>query len=304
MPAESYDAVPYPPAPFVESHPSTMETIATVLGLDPPPIESARVLELGCGTGGNIVPMAAALPNASFVGIDYSPRQIEQAQQFAAAAGATNLKLQVLSILDIEREFGTFDYILAHGVFSWVPADVQEKVLTICRQNLAERGVAYVSFNAYPGWHALEWLRPMMLLHAPAIAGQDPQERVRRAREILDAVLDAPRIKGSPTAAVIASLMRGYDAASEAHLLHDLLEDQNHPIYFQDFVARAGSNGLQYLADAQNNGSFVEEGSSAKVKRLLDSLGGDWVRREQYLDFMRNTTFRRALLVPAERKID
>jgi methyltransferase-like protein/SAM-dependent methyltransferase len=304
MSRASYEAIPYPPAPFVESHPSTMATLATVLGLDPPVIETARVLELGCATGGNIVPMAAALPRATFVGIDYSARQINLAREFAAGVSATNLRLEVRSILDIDRAFGTFDYIIAHGVFSWVPPNVQEKVLEICRLNLADRGVAYVSFNAYPGWHVLEWLRRAMLLHAPYVAGEDPQQRLLRAREMLDAILDAPRMKDSPMAALLGGIMRGYDAASEAHLLHDHLEEHNLPIYFEEFVVRARAHGLQYLADAQNNGSFVEEASSAKVKRLLDSLGADWLRREQYLDFIRNTTFRRALLVHAERKID
>ena len=134
MSRESYEAAPYPPAPFVESHPSNLQTIATVLGLDPPAIETARVLELGCATGGNIVPMAAALPGATFVGIDYSPRQIEEARGFANAVGASNLRLELRSILDIDRDFGTFDYIIAHGVFSWVPPDVQDKILRICRE--------------------------------------------------------------------------------------------------------------------------------------------------------------------------
>jgi SAM-dependent methyltransferase len=304
MSRESYEAAPYPPAPFVESHPSNLQTIATVLGLDPPAIETARVLELGCATGGNIVPMAAALPEATFVGVDYSPRQIEQAQRFADAVSATNLRLEVRSILDIDRDFGTFDYIIAHGVFSWVPPDVQEKLLSICRENLAERGVAYVSFNAYPGWHILMWLRDMMLLHAPDVAGQSPQERVRRARQVLDAVLDAPRIKGSPLAALLSGAMRAYDQSHESHFLHDLLEEHNQPISLRDFVARAAGHGLQYLADAHSNGSFVEESGSRLARPLLDSAGADWVLREQYLDFLRNTSFRRALLVHAGRAID
>src|SRR5262245_13148546 len=123
MSRESYDALPYPAQPFAQSHPRNLEAIATLFGLSPPAIAKARVLELGCGTGGNLIPMAATLPDATFVGIDYSPVQIEQARRFVDALSLKNITFEPLSILDLEPGFGKFDYIIAHGLLSWVPVD-------------------------------------------------------------------------------------------------------------------------------------------------------------------------------------
>src|SRR5262249_14504487 len=155
----SYDEVPYDSLPFAESHPDTLATVATLLGMTPAPVTRCRVLELGCAGGGNLIPMAWALPESHFLGIDLSQRQIADGHQAVAAMDLANIELRHASIMDVDSSFGAFDYILAHGVYSWVPAEVQEKTLEICRRNLASQGVAYISFNSYPGWRGLRILR-------------------------------------------------------------------------------------------------------------------------------------------------
>ena len=142
-----YDESPYASYPYPQSQPNRLATIATLFGMKPQSIHDCRVLELGCASGGNLIPLAVALPGSRFVGIDLSGRQVEQGQQVVSTLGLKNVELSCRSILDVTPELGQFDYIICHGVWSWVPADVREKILTICRDQLSPQGVAYVSYN-------------------------------------------------------------------------------------------------------------------------------------------------------------
>lgn len=298
MSRESYDALPYPAQPFAPSHPRNLESIATLLGLTPRAITNARVLELGCGTGGNLIPMAATMPGATFVGIDYSPVQIEQARRFVDALALKNITFEALSILDVTPDYGKYDYIIAHGLLSWVPMDVQAKTFDVMRTNLSANGVAYVSFNVFPGWHARQSMREMMSFHAPAIDGQPAADRVTRAREICQIVAESPDIKDTPAGAILKREMEQWVNRPPQYVVHEYLDEANRPFYIHDFIAQAKSHGLQYLADAQNNAVLFETG------KLLDEAKDDVTRREQYWDFLKNTGFRRALLVHADREID
>ena len=149
----AYDEVPYPSYPLPQSHPDHLATLATLLGLSPPTTERCRVLELGCASGGNLIPMALTSPDSRFVGIDLSREQIAEGQKTVEALGLTNIELRHLSILDVDDSFGPFDYIVCHGVYSWVPENVQDRILAICARNLVPEGIGYVSYNTYPGWH-------------------------------------------------------------------------------------------------------------------------------------------------------
>src|SRR5262245_31623646 len=164
--ATSYDEVPYESLPFAQTHPDRLDTVATLFGMRPAGADRCRVLELGCAAGGNLIPMALSLPQSRFLGIDQSARQIADGQKIVEALGLTNVELKQLSITDVDAGFGAFDYIVCHGVYSWVPATVQDKILEVCATNLAPQGVAYVSYNTYPGWHMRGMLRNIMCYHA------------------------------------------------------------------------------------------------------------------------------------------
>jgi len=147
----SYDAVPYSEYVFPYTHPASVGAVAALFGMRPADPAHCRVLELGCCTGANLIPMAYDLPGSEFVGIDLSRRQIDDGRRTIAALSLTNIDLRPGSILDVDESYGTFDYIIAHGVYSWVPAEVREKLLAVCKANLKPDGVAYVSYNTYPG---------------------------------------------------------------------------------------------------------------------------------------------------------
>ena len=134
--------------------------------------------------GANLMPMAQDLPDCEFVGIDLSLKQIEEGQAAIKELGLTNIKLRHLSIVDVDDSFGKFDYIICHGVYSWVPHDVQEKILEIGRDHLTPNGVMYVSYNTYPGWHLRGVVREMMRYHVADF--DSPQMKIKQARGLLD----------------------------------------------------------------------------------------------------------------------
>ena len=124
-----YDAVPYPDLAYGNTHPDRLATMARLLGMTPAPVERCRVLEVGCAAGGNLLPMAYTLPHAEFVGIDYSAQQIDEGQARIRGLGLSNFTLACRNLLEVGEELGTFDYIIAHGVYSWTPPPVREKTL-------------------------------------------------------------------------------------------------------------------------------------------------------------------------------
>ena len=132
--ARDYEALPYSSEAYPGSHPMRTSAVARLFGMTPPPVETARVLELGCASGGNLIPMALSLPDAEFVGVDISPRQVEMAGARIERLGLKNARVACLDILDFDEDQGDFDYIIAHGVYSWVPQDVRDKTLRICRE--------------------------------------------------------------------------------------------------------------------------------------------------------------------------
>ena len=152
--SQAYDAVPYASHPFPQSAPENLEAIAHLFGLAACPPAQARVLELGCASGGNLIPLAARYPQLQAVGIDLSTVQVQQGQQDIARAGLGNVTLQNMNLEEVDASLGQFDYIICHGVYSWVPPAVQTAILRIASENLAPDGVAYISYNTYPGWKA------------------------------------------------------------------------------------------------------------------------------------------------------
>jgi len=287
----SYDEVPYESHPFAQTHPDRLCTLATLLGLKPATVARCRVLELGCAAGGNLIPMACALPASNFIGIDLSEREIADGKEVVGDLGLTNIELKHLSILDIGPDFGKFDYIICHGVYSWVPAAVQEKILDICSKNLAPQGIAYVSYNTYPGWHMRGMIRDMMSYHARQFTV--PEMKVRQSRNLLDFLVKASRQQNSPYGLMLKQEAESIRRSSDSYLFHEHLEDVNEPVYFYQFVERAAAHGLKYLAETELS-TMVPGNYPPEIENVL--LAQDMIHMEQYMDFLRNRMFRQSLL--------
>ncbi len=180
----AYDKVLYPAATFPQTHPNRLATVAFLRGMQPAPIDHCRVLELGCGLGSNLIGMAFQLPDSEFVGLDLARRPIAAGQSFAEELGLGNVALHEMDISAASPErFGRFDFIIAHGLYSWVPQPVRGHILAVCQEMLNPQGVAYVSYNAYPGNHLRDLVRGMMRFHTAGF--EDPIEKVGQARGLL-----------------------------------------------------------------------------------------------------------------------
>jgi len=257
-------------------------------------------MELGCASGGNLIPMAVAMPEAEFVGVDLSPVQIAQGLQTIKALGLTNIRLLAMSITDIDKSLGLFDYILTHGVYSWVPNDVQEKILRVCADQLSASGIAYVSYNTLPGWRMRGLIRDAMRFHAMQF--DDPLLRVSQARGILDFLAKWVPAENSAYGMLLKSELDTLRNAADFYILHEHLEDINEPIYFHEFVERAGRHGLQYLAEADISAMLASNFPQGVFDTLV-RIAPDVIRQEQFMDFLRNRTFRQTLLVRQEHSI-
>jgi len=286
-----YDEVPYPGHAHAETHPNRLAAVARLFGLDAPGVETARVLEIACGDGGNLIPIAYSLPRSRCVGFDLSATAVARAQERLGRLQLANTAIQVADLAAV-RAAGEFDYVIAHGLYSWVPQALRDALLALVRDSLSSTGVAFVSYNVYPGWHAGRMVREMLRYHTRGI--DDAASRVTQARALLDFLVvahDAHDAYGRLLAAECERITKH----STGHLYHDDLADVNDPVYFHEFVAHAASFGLAFLAEADFStmtGAGLPEAAHAK----LDELRGDPVVHGQYLDFVKCRRFRETLL--------
>ncbi len=296
----SYDTVLYPTNTYSQTHPDRLATIATLFSMQPAPPGACRVLEIGCGDGGNLIPMAWALPGSTFLGIDCASTPIRAALAAASALGVKNVEFRALDLMDA-GPLGAFDYIIAHGFYSWVPEPVRERLLAVCRSCLAPQGVAYVSYNTQPGGHLRRIVRETLQHHTRGI--EDPQERLRRAREFVAYIADwehpVIRISNPVAEEFKITLERPPNV-----LFHDDLAEVNEAFYFEDFAAAAGRHGLQFLAEADLFEMAPPPEDSEREAAIGLPPVEDVLRREQYFDLLRCRRFRRTLLCHAETRLD
>lgn len=298
---DSYDTVPYDSHSFPTTSPDHLETVAHLFGLSTPRVATSRVLELGCASGGNILPLALRYPESRVVGIDLSPVQIEAGRRAAAELGLDNIELHQGDLSEIAPTLGVFDYIICHGVYSWVPPEVREAILRVCRENLAPDGVAFVSYNCYPGWKAKEVVRDAMILRGRhAGSKEQPLAYARGMIDFLSGVTDPNSLMGR----IVAEQSGALKSFHESYVQHEFLELYNAPCYFGDFAAAAEKAGLAYLGDAVPASMFAANFGESVAGPLLRECGDSQVRLEQYLDFVSNRTFRQTLLVHADRAGD
>ena len=302
-----YDQLAYVGRAYPETHPDRLATIAVLYGLSPAPTRHCRVLEIGCGDAANLLPMAYTLPESEFLGIDLAAKPIAQGRAEAAALGLSNLRLEAMDILDFPADAGEFDYVIAHGVYSWTPPAVRDAVLGICERHLSAHGVAFVSFNAQPGYHFRGLEREMMLYHIERVGGGTEAEQARQALSVLRFVSDAQG-EDNPYKQVLADALentgqRVRTPAGVAWFHHDVLAPVNQPFYLHEFMGAAAGHGLQFLSEA--NFRLVRSGNyPPAVAATLQQLGDDPVAQEQYMDFIACASFRRVLLCRAGPTLD
>jgi methyltransferase-like protein len=302
MKTTEYDLTPYDSKVLPQTLPEHLAGQARLFGLKVPDTRTMRVLELGCGEASNLLALACTHPDAQFVGVDLSLRQITQAREDRDKLGLTNVELFHGSIADINDSIGTFDFILCHGVYSWVPGEVRDHIRRVIRTRLRPDGLAYVSYNVLPGWAIRSTMRDMMLYHARQY--EQPQDQVAQARALGNFLADA--LSATPdwewTVAVKSEMAR-LGKLPDWYLFHDNLAENNHPHWFWEVARDFLADDLRYLGDTSIRTMIVEHFSPDIVAALADARD-DQVRLEQYLDFLRCRGFRQSIFCHANREID
>ncbi len=282
--------------PVPRSQPERLFVVGSVHGLTPKDAASARVLELHCGSGQNLLALAERYPESTWVGVDPNPRFVAMARQSAAELELTNVAFHhVASALD------QFDYILASEVFSYQDEGGQEKLLQTCATHLAPAGLAYVSYNTYPGWSLQEMLLRMMRFDAEG--GRTPHERISRARLLLDFLSTSMTNSENLYEAAVQANLGHLVEQTDAQLRHESLERRNQPVYFRQFIAQARSHGLQLVGDCTlgvRGSDFLDP----DLELQLDRITTDPVQKEQYRDVVRNRSLRQSVLCRQDLQIE
>lgn len=287
----SYEAFRYLSHPCPTSQPARIATIAALMGVDAPDPATARVLEIGCGDGGNLVPMAAATPRGRFVGIDIATRPIADAKAWAADLGLSHVSFLAGDLRDLPSDLGPFDYVVAHGFHSWVPAEVRVVLFETLRARLAPEGIAFVSHNVMPGC-ALRGIAWSVL--RPHVAGiDDPARKIAEARAMATRMADA--MAGQPgLAAALAGEFREVAGRQDFAMLHDDLAPLNHPVLLRDIAAEGEAHGLAWLADADIHRHAAPAFGEAMNAWLASA---DRMTREHVIDHLRLRRYRESLFV-------
>lgn len=308
---KSYDELPYFSAAFPDCSPTRIEAIASFLSLTPPDTKTCRVLEIGCSYGGNLFPFAIANPNAQVVGIDLSGVQIEEAQKLAVKMGVDNIKFIQKDVCELANEadkFGKFDYIICHGVYSWVPNFVKDAILKSIKALLSPHGIAYVSYNVYPGWKIKDVIRDFLIFGTKDVKGEF--NKAQKSRELLKFLQNYTKFCKENkdkfdinwiNADLLLNHVSGIlNINSDSYIVHEYLEEFNDPFYFKDFAKNLDDNGLGYLSNINLDDVFKSNLGLEEFDEYIDINFKDRIEKEQALDFMINKVFRQSLIVHKE----
>jgi SAM-dependent methyltransferase/methyltransferase-like protein len=304
MAAEDFEHLPYPSLPQAYTQPSHLAALAHLHGLTAPAAETARVLELGCASGGNIIALAARFPGARFLGVDLAARHIADGQRRIRALGLSNIELRQGDVSRITFGSEQFDYIICHGLYSWVPPDVQDAILKLISTRLAPNGIAAVSYNVLPGWHLRRVVRDLFLQYAGTSG--PPAERVARGRHALQSLIQSSngqQLYGQMLLQEAKRLTR----QPAAYILGEFLSEHNHPCLFSEFSGRASQHHLAFLCEGDLGASANENLNSdvgSSLQDLITAQGGGEIASQQAIDFASGRPFRRSVLVHANSTFD
>jgi hypothetical protein len=291
----SYDSVDYPSSALPQAHAGHLCAVSQMFGLDCAMVERCRYLEIGCGDGTHLIASAIGLPNATFVGIDLSRTAIERGTRIVAELGLANVSLAAADLTSWDPPAEGFHYVMAHGLYSWVPKPVRDALLSLIARSLKMRGVGYVSYNAYPGCYIRRMLWEMLRMHVEGIT--DPSAKIKGALELVQFLkVGLPKKKDAPLALLVPELDELLENRDPRVLYHDDLGEVNDPVYFRDFVAHAGRHGLRFVAEAEQF-QMETRGFPREVAGILNGLAAsDVLKKEQYIDFLLLRRFRHTML--------
>lgn len=281
----AYDQVEYDSGLILETHPCQLGGIASLFGVEAPEVNGAKILEVGSALGQNLIAIAASLPSALCVGVDISASQVEHAQREADSLGLSNVVFITANILELISELSGFDYIICHGVYSWIPPEVRVALLPTLREMLAPRGLIYVSYNTLPGWSDCGLIRDLARRLSPGQAwSADQVEQLDQWIQALPSGVIKRRYE---------QLWFGvFRDQPDFYKRHGVFAEFNEPRFLQDVVNDAEACGLTYISDISLQRDLPDAEYHA-LHQLTEDRSR--IERLQLLDLARHTTFRASI---------
>lgn len=295
--AFAYDAVAYPTPVLSLQTPDRLAAAGMLHGWQAPEPDTASVLEIGCGTGFNLIGIGAVAPQSRCVGFDLSGEAIARGRDLAALADLKNVDLHKGDIMDYPRNGAKFDYIICHGVYSWIPQFVRPALMDLIGARLAPGGVAYLSFDALPASAPKAFINSFLIRELQGV--HDVEQRVLGAAKLL-AVLARNQRSESRLKGQLDQLLRDLPGFDPAYFYHDWLAEHYAPATLEAFGEQAAEHGLRRAGDAAMYDLFTGD-LDEEARAMVEACGDDIPRRSALLHMLRGAhVFRRELLVRAD----
>lgn len=298
---KTYNEVPYMSKTFYYTLPERTSAVMKLFGFSTNNTKKARVLEIGCSFGGNIIPFAIANPEAEVIGMDLAEVQIREGQKIIENIGLKNIKLYQKNVLDYNHEFGKFDYIVCHGVFSWVDLPVQNKIIEIIKNGLTENGIATVSYNTNPGWRNISILRDIMLFRAETLKNKglniEGADIVKYGKGAVEFIKDYSYMNDG-----LKKMAEEITNKDPYYIYHEYYETNNKPLYLYEFNKMLNNYGLSHICDSDISRT-IPIYKDDKVDDMLNRESeNDSIIKEQYYDYIYNRQFRISIISHIENK--
>lgn len=242
--------VPYPTFVHRQAMPVWLSTLVNFQGLKSPNITKPyRYLELGCAMGIHLHLTAAANPRGHFVGIDFNAQQLLVAKEGLEVTEIDNIEfIQASFETFLSLEIEPFDFIVTHGVWSWISKDNQEIMVNIINKLLKPNGVLYCSYMSHPGATTLIPVQKLMAEMSRNLNGDSATKAVQS--------LNLVRKLGLTNTGLfekVPSLNQDlFELAQEKpnYIAHDFLSEHWQPQHSADMIRQFGKIGLSYIAGA------------------------------------------------------
>ena len=289
--------VAYTSAFYRETTPAWLAMSALLLGHRAPDLAKPfTYADLGCGNGMSALNVAATCPHADVYAFDFNPAHIEFGRDLAARAGITNIQFREASFAQIAAlpadALPAFDFIVSHGVLSWISPDNRTNLTGIVGQRLRPGGLAYLSYNVTTGWGPMVPLRALMRMLAQA-----SPERTDLTVPGIWAMLDRLKAGGAAFFAANPTLEARLDTLRKQdprYLAHELLNQDWHPVMFADVADAMAGAKCTYIGSATLAENIDAVGVPAGMLPLL-AEAKDLRLRETLRDFGAGQPFRRDL---------
>lgn len=297
-----YEDVLYDDYAFPEAHPDYLLALGVLFGRHVDQDQPVRILDLGCGLGGHLLPLAEWDPRGRYVGIDASEPQIASGKAVAKTLGLHNVELFASDLRNPPTDLGRFDVVVCHGVYSWVDPEVQRSIWRLIRSTLAPSGMAYVSYNTMPGWRHRGTIREVLHHLVPPPAEASDRDRIAIARDALQIWKAAVQDRPSRHLRAIESEIDLLGKTTDAYLLYEHLAQINSPCWFSDVAGAASEHGLTYLSDALLPMMFPT--LTKEVSEWMEARAQSFEAQEQLTDLLTQRLFRRSLFVHRGTPVD